>query len=82
MNEEVDFYIPSQRLGIQAAYSLRDESTLEREIQGLKILNEKHPLKKMMIITKDESDEIILDPESKIEVKPVWQWLLEEDSDV
>ena len=82
MNEEVDFYIPSQGLGIQAAYSLRDESTLEREIQGLKILNEKHPLKKMMIITRDESDEIILDPESKIEVKPVWQWLLEEDSDV
>ena len=40
MNEEVDFYIPSQRLGIHAAYSLID-STLERETQGLKILNQK-----------------------------------------
>ena len=78
MNEEVDFYIPSEGLGVQVAYSLRDNTTLEREVKGLKILNEKHPLKKLMIITRDEKDEIILNPETKIEVVPVWQWLLEE----
>ena len=77
MNEEVDFYIPSEGLGVQVAYTLRDKTVLEREVNGLKILNEKHRLKKMMIITRDEKDEIILNPETKIEVLPVWQWLLE-----
>ena len=79
MNEEVDFYIPSEGLGIQVAYSLRDDKTLEREISGLKILNQKHPLKKLMIITRDEEDELELNPETKIQVLPVWQWLLEDD---
>ena len=78
MNEEVDFYIPSEGLGIQAAYSLRDKDTLEREVNGLKVLNEKHSLKKMLIITRDEKDVIELSAETKIEVIPVWQWLLEE----
>ena len=35
----------------------------------------------MKIITKDEKDEIELNPESKIEIEPVWQWLLEENDD-
>ena len=78
MNEEVDFYIPSIGLGVQAAYSLRDDKVLEREVNGLKVLNGKHTLKKMMIITRDEKDEIVLDSETKIEVVPVWQWLLED----
>ena len=78
MNEEVDFYIPSQGLGIQVAYSLRESSVIEREVKGLKLLHKKHPLKKMLIITRDEKDEIVLDEERKIDVLPVWQWLLEE----
>lgn len=77
MNEEVDFYIPSEGLGVQVAYTLRDKTVMEREVNGLKILNEKHRLKKLMIITRDEKEEIILNPETKIEVVPVWQWLLE-----
>lgn len=75
--EEVDFYFPSEGLGIQVAYSLQDEKALEREVTGLKVLNEKHSLKKLMIITRDEKDEIELNPKTKIEVVPVWQWLLE-----
>ena len=78
MNEEVDFYIPSHGIGIQAAYSLRESSVIEREVKGLKLLHEKHPLNKMLIITKDEKDEIVLDEERKIDVIPVWEWLLEE----
>ncbi|MCH5222994.1 MAG: ATP-binding protein [Muribaculaceae bacterium] len=78
MNEEVDFYIPSQGLGIQVAYSLRESSVIEREVKGLKLLHEKYPLNKMLIITRDEKDEIVLNDEIKIEVIPVWQWLLEE----
>ena len=78
MNEEVDFYIPSQGLGIQVAYSLRESSVIEREVKGLKLLHEKHPLDKMVIITRDEKDEIVLDEERKIDVIPVWEWLLEE----
>ena len=79
MNEEVDFYIPSEGLGVQVAYSLRDDTTLDREVKGLKILNKKHPLKRMMIITRDEKDEIVLSSNMKIEVVPVWQWLLDND---
>ena len=78
MNEEVDFYIPSQGLGIQVAYSLRESSVIEREVKGLKLLHEKYPLNRMLIITRDEKDEIVLNDETKIEVIPVWQWLLEE----
>ena len=66
-------------LGIQVAYSLRDARTLEREVSGLKLLNRKHPLNKLKIITRDEKDEIELNQETKIEVLPVWQWLLEEN---
>lgn len=77
MNEEVDFYIPSEGLGVQVAYSLHDDKALEREVKGLKVLNEMHPLKRMLIVTRDEKDEIILDADTKIEVVPVWQWLLE-----
>lgn len=32
-----------------------------------------------MFITRDEKDEIELNQETKIEVLPVWQWLLEEN---
>ena len=78
MNEEVDFYIPSRGLGIQVAYSLRESSVIEREVKGLKLLHEKHPLDKMVIITRDEKDEIVLDKERKIDVIPIWEWLLEE----
>ena len=79
MNEEVDFYIPSEGLGVQVAYSLRDDKVLEREVKGLKLLHQKHTLNKMLIITRDEKDEIVLDGDMKIEVIPVWQWLLEDN---
>ena len=75
-NEEVDFYIPDLDMGIQVIYSLRNQDVIDREVEGLKTLDSMHPLKKLLIITRDESGEIELSEDRKIEIIPVWKWIL------
>lgn len=77
MNEEVDFYIPEIATGIQVAYSLQDSDVMRREINAFKSLNEKYPLERMIIVTRDEEREIALPSGRRIEVVPVWRWILE-----
>lgn len=74
-NIEIDFYVPEEDLAIQASYRLSDESTIEREVNALVKLHKVHPLKKAIIVTKDEETTInkgIL----TIDIVPVWKWLL------
>ena len=78
MNEEVDFYIPDEGIGIQVSYSLRNQEVIDREVEGLKTLNSIHPLKRLMIVTRDEGGEIELSSDCKIEIIPIWKWLLED----
>ena len=73
---EVDFYVPSENLGIQVSYSLRDYDTRERETGALIKMNKTFNLQRMMIVTMDE-EEIINTAGVSIEVVPVWKWLLE-----
>ena len=47
----------------------------KREVEALLKLNKVLPMRKMMIITKDEEKEICMDGIT-IEVIPVWKWLL------
>ncbi len=72
---EVDFYIPSKKTLIQVAYNIQNPETEKREADSLiKIL----PLleaDKLMIITLDQ-EKILEYGGYKIEIVPVWKWLL------
>lgn len=75
-NVEVDFYVPEEDLAVQASYRMSDAATLEREIKALVALHSLHPLRKAMIITY-EDEEVMERGGLKIEVVPVWKWILE-----
>lgn len=76
-NIEVDFVVPRKSLAIQVAYDLDLSSTKSRETSSLVSLckymdNISHPL----IITMDTEETIDTD-DLKIEVMPVWKWLID-----
>lgn len=73
---EVDFYIWEHKTAIQVAYSLKDEDTRKREIDGLLKLSARYDMERMIIITHDER-ETIETGNGIIEVLPIWTWLLE-----
>lgn len=75
-NMEVDFIIPEQKTAYQVSYSIADESTYQREVEGLVKLNKVLPIEKMYIITRDEERTITLEYGTTIEVIPAWKWLL------
>ena len=77
-NIEVDFYIPEIKTAMQVSFSIHNQDTFEREVNGLKKMNAVYPLNKMMIITYDEETTIPLDDNKIIEIIPVWKWLLSE----
>jgi predicted AAA+ superfamily ATPase len=72
---EVDFYIPEDEIAIQVSYSLNDEETWKREIEGLQKLSKRFPCKKRLVLTYDEED-VITDCYGEISIIPVWKWLL------
>lgn len=73
---EVDFYVPEDKLAIQASYSISQaETTYDREVDALKKLPKVLPCNRRLILTYDESD-TINDEFGTIEVMPLWKWLL------
>ncbi|MGL5894211.1 MAG: ATP-binding protein [Bacteroidales bacterium] len=74
-NVEVDFYIPSEGIAIQSSYSIVDDATFERETKALVKLNSAFDTKRSIIITYNEEREIDVDG-LKIEVIPIWKWLV------
>ena len=79
-NIEVDFFVPDEGLAVQAAISVNDEETLHREVSALVKLNAYHPLKTMVIVTLDENR--VIDDKSgvRIEVVPIWRWMIDGES--
>ncbi|MFZ4724788.1 MAG: ATP-binding protein [Paludibacter sp.] len=75
---EVDFFIPDERLAIQVCYDMSDETTRKREINALLKMAKQFGKLKMLIITKDDTDTILVDSNT-IEVLPVWKWLLKKN---
>ena len=75
-NIEIDFCVPTERIAIQVAYNLNDETTYEREVGGLLKFLKAFPEYKGCIITRDYEKRITIEDE-KIEVIPVWKWLLQ-----
>lgn len=75
-NVEVDFYVPEENLAVQSCYRLGDDITIEREVKALAALNSLHHLNKAMIITYEDEDIIERDG-LRIEVIPVWKWVVD-----
>lgn len=76
-NIEVDFFVADEAYAVQVSYSISDEETRKREVDGLRKLHSFQSLKRMVIVTFDEEETIKLTDSSIIEVIPAWKWLLE-----
>ena len=74
-NIEVDFYVPDEQLAVQVSYNIDDDGTRTRETKALVALNKFTPLSKALIITKN-TEEILEIDGLRIEVIPVWKWIL------
>jgi hypothetical protein len=61
---------------IQVNYSLKDVDRRKRETEGILEAVREFNLKKGTILTYDESESFAVEG-GKIDVAPVWQWLLE-----
>lgn len=75
-NIEIDFCVPTEKIAIQVAYNLNDDTTYEREVGGLQKYLKAFPEYKGYIITRDYEKKITIEDE-EIEVIPVWKWLLQ-----
>ena len=78
-NVEIDFYVPSENLAIQVSMQVLDNiDTRERETRAFVKLNNFIPDSKCILIT--NSEEAVLDCEGiRVEVIPIWKWLLMND---
>ena len=75
---EVDFYIPEDKLAIQASYSLTgSDSTYDREVDALKKIPNALECNRRVILTYDEFD-TVTDEFGTIEVMPLWNWILKD----
>ena len=73
-NVEVDFVVYDEGIAIQVSYSLSDPETEKREVDALLKLNKVLPMRKLMIISKDEERDITVN-DVTIQVIPVWKWI-------
>ena len=75
-NVDLDFYIPGNKMAVQASYSIEEDETCTREVNALVDFNKAFKLKKAIIVTYDEEETIEKDGLT-IEVIPVWKWMLQ-----
>jgi len=73
---ETDFYVPENKMLIQASYSLQDYKTKEREIKSLQATMSELDINSGSIITYDDAQETIKNKGRNIHVIPLWKWLL------
>lgn len=71
-DKEIDFIVPDEKLAIQMSYSIKDETTYNRELPPLVKYAKAHEDWKCLLITYDEEG-----TEEGIPVVPVWKWLTE-----
>ena len=76
-NVEVDFYVPDEGLAVQASWSMADADMRARELGALEKLNARSPLKRMVVVTREESGRVKLSGGQTVEIKPLAEWLLE-----
>ncbi len=74
-NIEVDFYLPSQKMAVQASFSISDSATFERETKALVKIAGSFDVERIIIVTYDDERTVEVDGLS-IDIVPVWKWLL------
>ena len=77
-HKECDFLIKEKERitqAIQVCYSMTEQSTREREIEGLLDAMNSYNLNNGLILTFEENEELLIDGK-KIEVLPITDWLL------
>jgi uncharacterized protein len=73
---EVDFYVPDAATAIQVCYDLDNSAgTFDREVKALLKITKVLECSHLLIITRD-TERILQISGKKIEVIPVWKWLL------
>lgn len=73
---EVDFYVPDASTAIQVCFDLDNSAgTFDREVKALLKITEVLECRHMLIITRD-TERMLEIRGKKIEVLPVWKWLL------
>ena len=72
VEKEIDFIVPDEKLAIQVSYSIKEESTYNREVPPLVKYAKVHEDWKCLLITYDEEGS-----EEGIPLVPVWKWLME-----
>ena len=76
-NVEVEFHVPDEGLAVQVCWSMSDENTRKRELAALEKLDARSPLKRMVVVTRDESGLVKLSGGRTVEILPLAKWLLE-----
>ena len=74
-NVEVDFFIPNEHRAIQVSYSMANHATRQREVSALLKLSDVYRIDRLEIITFNQASSWI-ENGKKIEVIPIWKWLL------
>ncbi len=75
-NAEVDFVIPEENWPYRFPTLWQSPDTFQRETDGLIKLSSVQNVKRMIVVTKDEED-IVEKDGCRIEIIPLWKWLLE-----
>lgn len=74
-NHEIDFYIEQENTAIQVSYTISNIDTKEREVDALLSFAKKNKNAKLVIITKEQRENIVVG-DYEISVVPVAEWLL------
>lgn len=62
---------------MQVTVSIKDPVIRERELKGLLAAMNKYQLFKGTIITLEDEEEITVNPQQQISIRPIWKWLLQ-----
>lgn len=76
---EVDFYIPQEKLFIQVCQNISEPATRERETRALLEAKREVGEASLLILTEDEKDNLSID-DAVIQVLPIYEWLLRMES--
>ena len=74
---DIDFYVPEEATAIQVAYSILDTAAYDREVNNLLKLADSFPEAKRLCIVTLGEEKIIQQHGVKIEVIPLYRFLLE-----
>jgi predicted AAA+ superfamily ATPase len=72
--QEVDFYIPHEKLLVNVSYDISEKKTYDREVNGLVEAMKALKLKKAVLVTAQKQDVITVE-KLEIAIMPLWKWL-------